>query len=160
MKKKFYQISLIITLIFINSCTGYTPIFSKANLKFDIANYSIEGDKFLGNKIYSKLNILSSSRNQENARSIDIRIKTTKNKKPTSKNSAGKILEYKIVLNIEVKVNDYLTNEKIFSKIFTSSTSYKVQNQYSDSLKLENESTENLVNKTYEEIIIELSQKI
>ena len=110
--------------------------------------------------VSSFITIRFSSRNQENARSIDIRIKTTKNKKPTSKNSAGKILEYKIVLNIEVRVNDYLTNEKIFSKIFTSSTSYKVQNQYSDSLKLENESTENLVNKTYEEILIEISQKI
>ena len=130
------------------------------NLQFEIANYSIEGDKFLGNKIYSKLNILSSSKKQENARSIDITIKTEKNKNPTSKNSAGKILEYKVVLNVEVKVNDYLTNEKIFSRTFTSSTSYKVQNQYSDSLKLENESIENLVNKTYEEILIEISQKI
>ena len=89
MKKKFYQISLIITLIFISNCSGYTPIFNTSNLKFDIANYSIEGDKFLGNKIYSKLNILSSSKKQENARSIDITIKTEKNKNPTSKNSAG-----------------------------------------------------------------------
>ena len=60
MRKKFAPIIfLTIALIFINSCTGYKPIFSSSNIKFDIADYSIEGDKKIAKQIYAKLNNLS-----------------------------------------------------------------------------------------------------
>ena len=35
-----------------------------------------------------------------------------------------------------------------------------MQDQYSDSIKLENKSIQNLIDKTYQEILIILSQKI
>ena len=55
MKKITYFIfSFIILLILINGCTGYKPIFSSTNLQFKIADYSIEGNKVLGKKIYYK----------------------------------------------------------------------------------------------------------
>ena len=55
MKKNTFTILLIVLLIFINGCSGYKPIFSSTNLEFDIANYSLEVDKALGEKIYSRL---------------------------------------------------------------------------------------------------------
>ena len=115
----------------------------------------------MGNKIYSKLNNLSKSqKDNANSKPISIIINTTKNKKEVSKDSAGKILEYKITLNTKVEINDYQTNSKILKQTFTSSITYKMQDQYSDSIKLENKSVDDLIEKTYQEIIVRISENI
>ena len=65
MKKITSIIVLFILFICINSCAGYKPIFGSPNVQFEIADYSIEGDKKLGNQIYSKLyNFSKSIKNQ------------------------------------------------------------------------------------------------
>jgi len=161
MKKIANQIFLFILLIFINGCAGYQPIFSSTNLQFEIADYSIEGNKILGNKIYSKLYSLSKSKkDDQNLRNVDLTIKVSKDKNATVKDSAGKILEYKITLKTDIKVTDFLTKDKILDQIFISSLTYRVQNKYSDTVNLENKSTENLLNKTYQELVTKLAQNI
>jgi len=161
MKKIANQIFLFILLIFINGCAGYQPIFSSTNLQFEIADYSIEGNKILGNKIYSKLYSLSKSKkDDQNLRNVDLTIKVSKDKNVTVKDSAGKILEYKITLKTDIKVTDFLTKDKILDQIFISSLTYRVQNKYSDTVNLENKSTENLLNKTYQELVTKLAQNI
>ena len=161
MKKIAYPIFSFILFFFINGCAGYEPIFGSKNLQFEIANYSIEGNKILGNKIYSKLSSLSESKkDDQNLRSVDLIIKVSKDKHGTVKNSAGKILEYKITLSTNVKVKDFITNDKILNQIFTSSLTYKVQSKYSDTVILENRSIEDLLNKTYQELVIRLAQNI
>ena len=159
MKKKAYSIFSFILLIIINGCTGYEPIFGSTNLQFEIADYSIEGNKILGNKIYSKVYILSkSNKDNQNLRNVDLVIKVSKDKNVTVKDSAGKILEYKITLNTDVKITDFVTKDKILDQIFISSLTYKVQNKYSDTVNLENKSIENLLNKTYQELVIRIAQ--
>ena len=159
MKKIAHPIFLFILLIFINGCAGYEPIFGSTNLQFEIADYSIEGNKILGNKIYSKVYILSkSNKDNQNLRNVDLVIKVSKDKNVTVKDSAGKILEYKITLNTDVKITDFVTKDKILDQIFISSLTYKVQNKYSDTVNLENKSIENLLNKTYQELVIRLAQ--
>jgi len=161
MKKIVYPIFSFILLIFIGGCAGYEPIFGSTNLQFEIADYSIKGNKILGNKMYSKLYGLSKSKkDDQNLRSIDLVIGISKDKKATTKDSAGKILEYKITLNTDVKVSDFITKDKILNQIFTSSLAYKVQNKYSDTVSLENQSIENLINKTYQELTLRLAQNI
>ena len=161
MKKIFYPIFSLILLLFINGCAGYEPIFGSTNLQFEIADYSIEGNKILGNKIYSKLYSLSKSKkDDQNLRNVDLTIKVSKDKNATVKDSAGKILEYKITLNTDIKVTDFLTKDKILDQIFISSLTYKVQNKYSDTANLENKSIENLLNKTYQELVVKLAQNI
>ena len=161
MKKKVYPIFSFILLIFIGGCAGYEPIFGSTNLQFEIADYSIKGNKILGNKMYSKLYGLSKSKkNDQNLRSTDLVIEISKDKKATTKDSAGKILEYKITLNTDIKVTDFITKDNILNQIFTSMLTYKVQNKYSDTINLENRSTENLLNKTYQELVIRLAQNI
>ena len=161
MKKITSHIVLFILFILINSCTGYKPIFSSSNLQFEIANYSLEGDEKLGNQIYSKLyNFSRSNKNQEGITSIFLTINVVKEKNATVKDSAGKILDYKISLNTAVKVKNYLTNDEILDNKFTLSSSYKVQDQYSETIQLENKSTENLINQTYQELLIKLSESI
>ena len=151
MKKVIYPIFSFILLLVINGCAGYEPIFGSTNLQFEIADYSIEGNKILGNKIYSKLYILSKSKkNDQSLRNIDLVIEISKDKKATIKDSAGKILQYKITLNTDVEVTDFITKDKILNQIFISSSIYRVQNKYSDTVNLENQTIENLLNKTYQ----------
>ena len=161
MKKNTFTILLIVLLIFINGCSGYKPIFSSTNLEFDIANYSLEDNKTLGEKIYSRLERASKlNGNNENVRKIDILIKASQNKKATAKDASGKILQYKISLNIDVKIKDYLTEDEILNETYSSSFTYKIQNQYSDTLKLEERSINQLVDRTYQQILIKLSENI
>ena len=77
-----------------------------------------------------------------------------------SKDSTGKVLEYKITLSSNIIIKDYLTNNEILNQNFSYSSSYKVQNQYTDTKRLENKSIEDLINKTYENLLIEMSQII
>ena len=161
MKKIVYPIFSFILLLFINGCVGYEPIFGSTNLQFEIVDYSIEGNKILGNKIYSKLYSLSKSKkDDQNLRRVDLVIKVSKDKNVTTKDSAGKILQYKITLNTDIKVTDFITKDKIFNQIFISSLIYKVQNKYSDTVDLENQIIENLLSKTYQELVIKLTQNI
>jgi len=158
MKKITYLTISFILLIGINACAGYKPIFSTSNLQFEISDYSIKGDKSLGKKIYTKLYNLSQSNNNNTAvKNINISIEVSKNKTVKVKNSAGKILEYKISLNTNIEIKDYFTNDQILSHNFNYSSSYKTQDQFSDSLRLENKTIENLLDKTYQDLLIEMT---
>ena len=161
MKKIAYLIISFILLICINACTGYKPIFGSSNIQFEIADYSIDGDKKLGKQIYYKLyNLSKSNKNKAETQSLYIKIKVSKEKNATIKDSTGKILEYNINLNTQVIVKDYLTNDELLNHNFTSSLSYKVQDQYSETEKFENTSIDNLINKTYQDLLIKLTENI
>ena len=160
MKKITYLIISLVFLSFINACAGYKPIYT-TNLQFEIADYSIKTNKKLGRQIYYKLYNLSKS-NKKNAetKSITIIIDTTKNKNATVKDSAGKVLEYRIILINNIIIKDYLTDDEILNQTFSYSSVYKVQNQYSETIKLENKSIEDLINKTYQNLLIKMTENI
>tara|TARA_B100000686_G_scaffold114106_1_gene121638 strand:- start:8296 stop:8781 length:486 start_codon:yes stop_codon:yes gene_type:complete len=160
MKKISYIICSIFLLITLSGCAGYEPVFGSKNFNFKIINHSVEGEKILGNKIYSQLYNLSKSSDQEKSRDLDLYINVTKIKSPTSKNSAGKILEYQINLNVEIKMNDNITEEKIINQVLSESAKYKVQDQYSKTLDLEIQSIENIINNIYQDILIIISTNL
>ena len=161
MKKIFYLTFLISAFIFVNGCAGYKPIFGSKSLEFEISNSSIEGDKILGNKLYSKLFSLSKSKKiNPNTKSLDLFINVSKTTSVTLRDSSGKVLEYKINLNTKINITDFITGKKLLNQDFNSSLNYKIQNQYSDTIKLENQTIENLLNKTLQEILIDLSRSI
>ena len=115
----------------------------------------------LGNKIYSKLyNLSKSNKDNQNIRSIDVVINVSKDKQATSKNSAGKILEYKITLNTKIEITDFINGDQILNETFNSSFTYKMQDQYYETVAQENRSLEILINKTYEDLLVKLSQNI
>ena len=158
MKKITYLTISFILLIGINACAGYKPIFSTSNLQFEISDYSIKGDKSLGKKIYTKLyNLSQSNKNNTAVKNINISIEVSKDKTVKVKNSAGKILEYKVSLNTNIEIKDYFTNDQMLSHNFNYSSSYKTQDQFSDSLRLENKTIENLLDKTYQDLLIEMT---
>ena len=159
MKKKLYQLTFFLLFICIGACAGYEPIFTSTNIQFQIKKHSVSGEKKIANQIYSKLyNLSKSNKNESKVKSIDVSIEVTKEKNPTVKNSAGKILEYKIILSTKVFIKDYYTNKKLLSKKFVYSSSYKVQDQFAETLQLENKSIENLINTTFQNLIIKLAE--
>jgi len=161
MIKKISLIFLSIFFILSNGCAGYKPIYSNSNLEFKIVDYTIKGDKRLGNKIYSKLyNLSRTKKNLDSDKSIILLIDTSLNKNETSKDSSGKILEYKLTLIAKIEILDFLSNDRILNQAFVSSLSYKVQSQYSETIKLENSSIEDLIDKTYKDLLVKLVQNI
>ena len=162
MKKISYLLISLILLLNISACTGYKPIFSSSNIiEFKITDYSITGDKKLGNQIYSKLyNLSQITKNTSEVKNIYILINILKEKKATAKNSAGKILAYKINLSTTVIVENFTTGNQILNENFASSSSYKIQDRYSETIKLENRAIENLINKIYQDLLIKLSENI
>ena len=157
MKKITYIIIAIIFLTFINACAGYKPIYT-TNLQFKIVDYSIKSNNKFGRQIYDKLyNLSKSSKNNAELQSVIITIDTTKEKDATAKDSTGKILEYRIILNSNIIINDYLTNDEVLNQDFSYSSMYKVQDLHSDTIKLENKSIKNLINKTYQDLLIKMS---
>ena len=159
MKKITFLIISIILFIYINACTGYKPIYSSSNFNFKIEDHSLKGEERLANLIYRKLyNVSLSNKNNTDTQSISLLIKTDKEKKSTVKNNAGKVLEYEINLNTKIIINNFLTDKIILNKDFNYSISYKVQDEHSETIKLENKNIENLVNKTYESVLIKIAQ--
>ena len=161
MIKKISLIFLSIFFILSNGCAGYKPIYSNNNLEFKIVDYTIKGDKRLGNKIYSKLyNLSRTKKNLDSDKSIILLIDTSLNKNETSKDSSGKVLEYKLTLTAKIEILDFLSNDQILNQTFVSSLNYKVQSQYSETIKLENSSIEDLIDKTYKDLLVKLAQNI
>ena len=161
MKKiAFIFLSILITFM-IAGCAGYKPIFATGGLKFEIGDHKIEGNKKLGNQIYFKLkNLSKASINEKDKKNLNFLINVSQDKNATSKSNAGKILEYKITLRAVIVVTELMNNSKILDENLSTSVTYKVQDQYSETIKLENKSIEDLLNKIYEEFIIKLSEKL
>ena len=159
MKKKNSIIIGFFLLIFITGCAGYKPIFKSKNLPLIISNYSIEGEKFLGNKIYLKLNnLLKANKNNKDLKKINIIIKVEKNKNIASKDGAGKVLEYRVSLNAKIEVENANNNNEIVNQNFEASVNYKAQNQYSDTISLEKKSIDDLLDRIYQDFLFKLTQ--
>mgnify|MGYP001224527996 FL=1 len=161
MKKISILLVSLILLVKVNGCTGYKPIFGSTNLEFIIADYSISGDKKIGTQIYNKLNNLSRPiKNTAGVKNIYLIINASKDKTATAKDSAGKILGYKINLSTVITIKDMITGDEILSDNFSFSEVYKAQDQFSETVKLENQNIQNLIDRTYQDLLIKLSEKL
>ena len=161
MRKIPYLFISLIILINIGACAGYKPIFGSSNLEFKIAEYSISGDKKLGNIIYFKLYDLSrSTKKTLETKNIYLLINVSKDKKATAKDSAGKILGYRINLSTTITIKDVMTGNEILHENFSVSSVFKAQDQYSETIKLENQTMQNLINNTYQNLLTKLSTNL
>ena len=77
------------------------------------------------------MNSLSKS-NENSPEAIDvfILIQTSKNKNATAKNTAGKILGYRINLSTQVIAKDLSTGDEILNETFSYSLTYKTQDEF------------------------------
>ena len=159
--KKIYSLILSLFLIIsINGCAGYKPLFNSSSLMINIKKHTIEGDQDLGKRIYLKLENLLKSKNKKDKKNINLFLDISKNKQPTIKDKSGKITEYKITLNTIIIVKKYETEKLILNKNISNSINYRVQDQYSQSMIKENKAIEDLINQTYQEVLVILIQNI
>jgi len=156
MKKIIYTIILIAIFQFTSAC-GYKPIFGNTDSSVKIVKHYIDGNQELGKTILDGLNDLLPIK--DNAKEVNIFIKTNKHKFVTNKSSTGKAIEYKITLETEIKITDSISNEILLKKNNISlSQKYKVQDQASDTDRLENNAISNLVEKMNRKLIIKILQ--
>jgi hypothetical protein len=161
MKKISQLIISLILLISTTTCSGYKPVFNSSNLEFNVADYSITGNKKVGKQIYKKLeNLTKLNKNNSKAKNIIISINTSNSKNSTSKDKAGKILGYKISLSVKFIAKDLQTNMEIINETFSISINYSVQKQNLETVKLEKVAMESLVDKVYEKIFSQLSSNL
>tara|TARA_Y100000741_G_scaffold117767_1_gene88387 strand:+ start:189 stop:647 length:459 start_codon:yes stop_codon:yes gene_type:complete len=148
--KKIIFINFFILLIFITSC-GYTPIFSNKNINFTIADIELTGNNKLNKILNNKLNIY---KNLNSEKKYYLKINTDVNKKISSKDSKGNAKTFEITISTNTSIQDEKGNIK--EKLFIKSVNYKNNNNKFDLKKYENRTSEALVNKISEEIIIYL----
>jgi len=161
MKKITYIYLLFIVSISITDCSGYKTVLNNANLQFVISDYSIAGNKKIGNQIYSKLqNATSKNKQTPETKKLYILINSSKSKNITAKDGAGKALGYRISLSSTVLVKSLKTGEVMLSETISLSNTYKVQSLFFETKKLEDTTTENLINNIYQNIILKLSESI
>ena len=53
-----------------------------------------------------------------------------------------------------------LNKKQLLDETFVTSTTYKVQSQYSETINLENKSVDSLLENTYRELLLKLTQNI
>ena len=161
MKKISYFLISLIFLISISACAGYKPIFSTSNIEFKIIDYSISGNKKLGNRIYSKLyNFSKSTKNTSETKNIYILINASQNINATAKNSSGKILGYRVTLSTIITAKDLMTGNEVLDETLTYSSTYKTQDEFFETKKLENKTIQNLIDTTYQDLLIKLSENL
>tara|TARA_B100001123_G_C15207313_1_gene985792 strand:+ start:849 stop:1337 length:489 start_codon:yes stop_codon:yes gene_type:complete len=157
MKKIIKVILPLLLIILINNC-GYTPIFNSANsnLNFEITEHVISGDTKTGNIILS--NLKRNLTANENNKKIKVVINSSQSKIATTKSSTGKATAYKIKVESNIEVIDYDMGNVILADTFSSSLNYKVQDQYSETINIEEKTLKNILLRIHEKIIIKISK--
>ena len=99
---KLGKLFIAFVLIICISACGYTPIFSKK-----VVNFNIENIEFIGNKSIKEsiVNALSNYQNKPGKeKKISLILHSTKNKTTVSKNIKGEPQVYKVSVQVKMKV--------------------------------------------------------
>ena len=111
---------LILSLLFLYACSGYTPVFSKkTNYKFN--SIELNGEKRLNQILYRNIKSLENE-NAENILFLSLKINTQKTKKIHSKDAKGDPNKYKMEIQTSLEVN--LNNSEADQKDFIVSEIY------------------------------------
>ena len=144
-------IPLLAIFLFFSSC-GYTPIFSKKDV-----NFNIENVKFLGNKdVQEKISraLFSYKNKPDKEKKISLVITNSKNTTIASKNSKGEAQTNRI--NVDVNVKIILAENNFVEKNFNKSSIYTVIDRKSEQKLIENKLIENLSSEIALQIILEI----
>lgn len=123
---------LILSLLFLYACSGYTPVFSKkTNYKFN--SIELNGEKRLNQILYRNIKSLENE-NAENILFLSLKINTQKTKKIHSKDAKGDPNKYKMEIqtSLEVDLNNNTAGKKDFivSEIYDDFDSQFELNKY------------------------------
>lgn len=145
-------IIILLSTLYLTSC-GFTPIYSKKNLDFQINNIQFEGDREIKAILLSNL---SSYKTKEKGRyNYDLIIKAEKNVEIATKNTKGEATVYKININSIVEV--FLDDKLLLTKHYNNSSIYSSEKKIIKMKEVESRNLSNLSSKLASEIILTLS---
>tara|TARA_Y100001958_G_scaffold148188_1_gene129622 strand:- start:967 stop:1431 length:465 start_codon:yes stop_codon:yes gene_type:complete len=147
MIKKIIFFSFVI--VFLNNC-GYTPIYSKKNLNFEIETLTTTGEAKVNKILLNKLNIYSDIPNAQRALKLLINSKTTKS--TITKDKKGNPTQFSMNLLVTMKITDDKNNT--METKFSESSTYDNSNNKFDLRKYEVNLIKNMTEKIFSEMIL------
>ena len=145
-------IIILLSTLYLTSC-GFTPIYSKKNLDFQINNIQFEGDREIKAILLSNLSAYKTKKKDKY--NYDLNIKSEKKVEIASKNTKGEATVYKININSTVKV--FLDDKLLLTKHYNNSSTYSSEKKIIKMKEVEYRNLSNLSSKLASEIILTLS---
>ena len=145
-------IIILLSTLYLTSC-GFTPIYSKKNLDFQINNIQFEGDREIKAILLSNLSTYKTK--EKNKYNYDLNIKSEKKVEIASKNTKGEATVYKININSTVEV--FLDDKLLLTKHYNNSSIYSSEKKIIKMKEVESRNLSNLSSKLASEIILTLS---
>ena len=145
-------IIILLSTLYLTSC-GFTPIYSKKNLDFQINNIQFEGDREIKAILLSNLSAYKTK--EKDKYNYDLNIKSEKKVEIASKNIKGEATIYKININSTVEV--FLDDKLILTKHYNNSSIYSSEKKIIKMKEVESRNLSNLSSKLASEIILTLS---
>jgi len=145
-------IIILLSTLYLTSC-GFTPIYSKKNLDFQINNIQFEGDREIKAILLSNLSAYKTKKKDKY--NYDLNIKSEKKVEIASKNSKGEATVYKININSIVEI--FLDDKLLLTKHYNNSSIYSSEKKIIKMKEVESRNLSNLSSKLASEIILTLS---
>ena len=145
-------IIILLSTLYLTSC-GFTPIYSKKNLDFQINNIQFEGDREIKAVLLSNLSAYKTKKKDKY--NYDLNIKSEKKVEIASKNTKGEATVYKININSTVEV--FLDDKLLLTKHYNNSSIYSSEKKIIKMKEVEYRNLSNLSSKLASEIILTLS---
>ena len=145
-------IIILLSTLYLTSC-GFTPIYSKKNLDFQINNIQFEGDREIKAILLSNLSAYKTK--EKDKYNYDLNIKSEKKVEIASKNIKGEATVYKININSIVEV--FLDDKLLLTKRYNNSSIYSSEKKIIKMKEVESRNLSNLSSKLASEIILTLS---
>ena len=145
-------IIILLSTLYLTSC-GFTPIYSKKNLDFQINNIQFEGDREIKAILLSNLSAYKTKEKAKN--NYDLNIKSEKKVEIASKNTKGEATVYKININSIVEV--FLDDKLLLTKHYNNSSIYSSEKKIIKMKEVESRNLSNLSSKLASDIILTLS---
>ena len=145
-------IIILLSTLYLTSC-GFTPIYSKKNLDFQINNIQFEGDREIKAILLSNLSAYKAKKKDKY--NYDLNIKSEKKVEIASKNIKGEATIYKININSTVEV--FLDDKLFLTKHYNNSSIYSSEKKIIKMKEVESRNLSNLSSKLASEIILTLS---
>jgi len=145
-------IIILLSTLYLTSC-GFTPIYSKKNLDFQINNIQFEGDREIKAILLSNLSVYKTKKKDKY--NYDLNIKSEKKVEIASKNTKGEATVYKININSTVEV--FLDDKLLLTKHYNNSSIYSSEKKIIKMKEVESRNLSNLSSKLASEIILTLS---
>jgi len=145
-------IIILLSTLYLTSC-GFTPIYSKKNLDFQINNIQFEGDREIKAILLSNLSAYKTKKKDKY--NYDLNIKSEKKIEIASKNTKGEATVYKININSTVEI--FLDDKLLLTKHYNNSSIYSSEKKIIKMKEVESRNLSNLSSKLASEIILTLS---